>query len=167
MNTPITVQEVMLKTPKKFWRKILFGNIDQCWQWMAGRSKGGYGQFNILGKTKAVHRFVFIQLFDEPKAGLCVLHKCDNRSCVNPNHLFTGTKKDNYDDMVSKGRSNHPGAPGSKNGNAKLSEEHISVIKNRLGKGETLKSIGESFGVNLSVIWGIKVGRGWKHVKTA
>lgn len=76
-----------------------------CWNWIAAtRGKTGYGAFKYKGKTVDSHRVSFLFYNGEIPDGLLVSHTCDNRLCVNPNHLFLGTHKDNYDDMVNKGR---------------------------------------------------------------
>jgi hypothetical protein len=77
--------------------------LDSCWEWQGAKNKQGYGMFSYMGKTLGAHRFsALINGIDIENK--CVCHKCDNPSCVNPNHLFSGTHQDNTNDMVSKGR---------------------------------------------------------------
>tara|TARA_R110000868_G_scaffold319497_2_gene580477 strand:+ start:2884 stop:3231 length:348 start_codon:yes stop_codon:yes gene_type:complete len=94
------------KDLKRFWNKVDkspgLGN-GECWEWISCKTKG-YGMFRLNEKTEQAHRLsYYINNGDIPK-GLQVHHACDNRMCVNPNHLWTGTKKDNSDDKVKKGR---------------------------------------------------------------
>lgn len=77
-----------------------------CWLWTGDTSQYGYGKFRIGAHAYGcAHRFFYEQLVGPIPDGLCVLHKCDTRLCVNPGHLFLGTKKDNWDDSVRKGRA--------------------------------------------------------------
>lgn len=86
-----------------------------CMNWLASKSCGRYGAFTICSRIDGTKRKynahrVSYELFVAPiPKGLCVLHKCDNVHCVNPDHLFLGTQYDNMQDMINKGRDNHPG----------------------------------------------------------
>lgn len=90
----------------RFWSKVIIS--DGCWEWSGGKDTNGYGRISLPGKGNGsigAHRYSAIVHFGMFDKRLLVLHKCDNRSCVNPNHLFLGTEKDNMLDMVAKGRS--------------------------------------------------------------
>lgn len=83
-----------------------------CWLWGASLKEGkcgGYGQLKVNGKEVTAHRVSYMIHKGPIPKGLYVLHTCDVRSCVNPDHLFLGTQKDNIHDMMKKGRANHPG----------------------------------------------------------
>lgn len=89
----------------RFWSKVnISGGATSCWPWMAGRLWVGYGMFCLRGKTKRAHRVAWEIANGEIPSDLCVLHRCDNPSCVNPAHLFLGTSADNTRDMVAKHR---------------------------------------------------------------
>ena len=80
----------------------------QCWFWIASKRDRGYGTITLSGKAIFAHRFIWALLNGTIPDGLCVLHKCDNPPCVNPAHLFLGTRADNMRDMVQKGRKGTP-----------------------------------------------------------
>lgn len=78
-----------------------------CWLWTGRLRKNGYGRMKVNGKDERAHRVSWWIHRGEIPDDLCVLHKCDTRACVNPECLFLGTRKDNYDDMRQKGRHSH------------------------------------------------------------
>src|SRR5712692_7724477 len=86
---------------ERFWQKVE-PNPSGCWLWKGCLSRG-YGQVQIDSKQMASHRFAWEDIMGPVPEGLWVLHKCDVRNCVNPQHLFLGTNSDNVKDAVSKG----------------------------------------------------------------
>ena len=88
---------------KRFFDKVL--KTDNCWTWIGClRGKTGYGAFKINKKTVDSHRVSYTLHYGEIPKGLYVCHKCDNKKCVNPAHLFLGSPKDNWQDSFDKGR---------------------------------------------------------------
>lgn len=95
------------KVLARYWIKVR--KTDECWEWIAGkRGKTGYGSFKINGVVIDTHRVSWMIHFGPIPDGKCVLHKCDNRVCIRPDHLFLGTQLDNIRDMDKKGRRSIP-----------------------------------------------------------
>ena len=116
----------------------------------------------------SAHRFSYEHFFGAiPDAdgfhGTCVLHRCDNPSCVNPEHLFLGSNADNVHDMDSKGRRVNNQDKGSMHANSKLTEDDVDKIVEQLGKRVPQKEIAESFKVSTATINHISTGRLWAH----
>ena len=91
-----------------------FDKTDGCWVWNGATDGDGYGCFSYAGKSYRAHR-IALELDGRPPGEMFACHHCDNPSCVNPDHLFVGTNKDNMVDMVAKGRN--PDRFGPKNPN--------------------------------------------------
>lgn len=96
------------KNKSRFHSKYTVNDMTGCHEWSAGMFKGGYGAFSILGGLFKAHRVAFSLFFGINDTELLVCHRCDNRKCVNPEHLFLGTYEDNVKDMLNKGRANPP-----------------------------------------------------------
>lgn len=135
-----------------------------CWIWQGQIDALGYGKIYSRDKVPIrAHRvFWTIHRGAIPK-GLSVLHKCDVRSCVNPDHLFLGTQQDNMDDMKAKGK--WPGRKGIANGRAWLSEDQVIEIFTLIDEGRLFNyEIAELYGVAPTTISYIK-NKGWRHLK--
>ena len=129
-----------------------------CWEWSGEIDKYGYGKIFDNGKRKLSHRFSYELHFGVFDFSLYVLHKCDNPRCVNPDHLFLGTAKDNYDDAKSKNRHSH----GGMHGNSKATKEDVLFIRSsRL----SLRKLSDILNLDSSTISAIRRFKTWKHVK--
>jgi len=89
-------------SPQSFWAEV--EKTDGCWLWRAALSTNGYGQTSRDGVQIRAHRLAWELERGPIPVGLLVLHRCDVPTCVNPDHLFLGTNKDNSRDMAAKGR---------------------------------------------------------------
>lgn len=143
-----------------FWSFV--NKTDGCWLW-TGRKTDGYGMFNCMGKQDRAPRFSWRLHFGEIPVGLHVCHKCDNRACVRPDHLFLGTPKENIHDAIKKGRTRY--VHGSAHHNARLTEGAVIKIRRLRIKGYTYDQLAAQFGVDRMTIYDVVKRRGWKHVK--
>lgn len=131
-----------------------------CWLWQRSTDTHGYGQFYIGKKKHVAHRFSWTVMRGAIPSGLCVLHRCDNPPCVNPQHLFLGTQADNIHDMLAKGRMRSYFCAGEKNHSAKLTAAQVAEIRKRRGL-QTQRETGAEFGVTRKTIGRIQRMEGW------
>lgn len=127
---------------------------DGCWEWIGKRFKNQYGSIthSNLGEFSyhLAHRISYELFVKAPPITLMVLHRCDRPWCVNPEHLFLGTAKDNSDDMVSKGRSNP--ARGEHSPRCKLTDQQVAEIRSRRAAGELQRVLADEFAVSAKQI---------------
>ena len=161
--------ELTDKNIKNFWKKVDKKGEFECWEWIACKDKNGYGLFGVDKKLYKSHRISWILENGEiPKDDsfnktLYVLHKCDNPGCVNPNHLFLGTNKDNMIDMVKKGRNYI--SSGEKNGMSKKIEQEVLEIRQKYLTGlYTQKELSEEYSISRAQIQRIVNNKQWKHI---
>lgn len=131
-----------------------------CIVWSKGASGSGYGAARIGGKQVGAHRLVWESAFGPIPDGMVVCHRCDNKRCVNPAHLFLGTQAENIRDAMSKGRM----PKGSQNGNARLNEWSAVGILARLLQRQPQRAVAQEFSTtqaNISSIWR---GLSWSHL---
>lgn len=99
----------------RFWSKVDIRTDNECWNWKAGLDRRRiYGRFRIGPKTLNAHRVAYALTYGEIGEGNLILHKCDNGTCCNPNHLYEGNQCDNMNDMVNRGRMRGGRKPGKK-----------------------------------------------------
>lgn len=173
--------------------------VGECWVFTGCISTGGYGRLSVGGKIVGAHRHTWklvygpIPMLADNYHGTCVCHRCDNRACIRPAHLFIGTHTDNMRDMESKGRSDHPSgdrqglrrhpearAFGDRNGsrrhperrprgshhaNAVLSEQNVQTIRSLYESGGIRQAdLAERFGVSQVLVSQIVRNMVWRHV---
>jgi len=150
-----------------------------CLIWIGNKLPAGYGiiaEGGSGGKMLSAHRLAWQMVNGPIPNGLCVLHQCDNPSCVNPDHLFLGTNSDNSSDMVRKGRQasgqrngclTHPEKVrrGEKHVRAKLTESDVLKIRSEYASGNgTMKHFALQYGVSVRCIFFVIHRRNWTHV---
>lgn len=144
----------------RFFEKIVFGSSN-CWYWRGSLNAGGYGCIAALGESKA-HRVAWRLFRGDIPAGLDVLHTCDVRNCVNPDHLFVGTHADNMKDMASKGRGRTRPRRGIDNPASKLTPEIVAEMKALHDAGLSYAKIAARFGVVPMTAQRAVVGTSWQ-----
>ncbi len=186
------------KEQANFWSKvnkngsIIPGMDSPCWEWIAGKFSSGYGAFAINRQAYGAHRISYALAFGQlPKDQQDVLHKCDNPSCLNPSHLFSGDDYTNQADMIKKGRGNKSRGDehysrkrpdllsrgdshysktvgrmlrGESNGRAVLVADQVRNIRSSAKKGESVTSLSLRFGVSAGTVSGIVRGITWRHL---
>lgn len=151
----------------KFWESVKFPNgLSGCWE-VQRTTKKGYGlayigKSGLIHKEFVAHRLLFF--FNNPDAdqSLMCLHRCDNRRCCNPAHIFLGTAQDNTDDMIAKGRANY--ARGERAGCAKFNAQIVHEVRRLYATGLGYRKVGQLTGVSRSHVKSIVIGRAWAHL---
>ena len=153
----------------RFWSKVKIGEKEECWEWEGSKDKDGYGWFTKDTKTISAHRYSLklkLNNFDLPTE-VQARHTCDNRGCVNPDHLKEGSAADNSADMVERNRQ----VCGEKQHSSVLTEEQAKeiLIQYRADKQSgrlygSLERLAKSYGVDKQVVSRLTAGKTWKHL---
>jgi DNA-directed RNA polymerase subunit RPC12/RpoP len=157
-----TGQRKVTRTPitERFWRYVMSGAPDDCWEWAGGRDHHGYGRLHGEEGRSSVakaHRVSYeIHIGPIPLGGN-VLHTCDNPPCCNPTHLFLGTKADNTADMIAKGRDYKVGIVNRLQRQV-LSDDQVREIRERYAAGASAKKLSSEFGYGPKYIYAIVSG---------
>jgi hypothetical protein len=146
---------------ERFWEKV--EKTDTCWVWKGSIQKNrGYGVIWITNKKKeGAHRLSLILHGKKLPPWCVVMHKCDNPSCVNPNHLKFGTPKDNCDDKERKRRGNHP--RGEASGLAKLNEKSVHSIRRDYPR-QSSRTLAKKYNVSHKTILAVVNRKAWSHI---
>jgi predicted XRE-type DNA-binding protein len=151
----------------RFFDKVDIRSPDDCWDWQAATDEKGYGRFWLNGGMRLSHRVAYFLKHNEELSEEFVLHKCDNPSCVNPNHLYTGDQQDNIDDAVERGRIVEPPTlKREENPQAILTEHEVSILKWQLENTDmSQRELADIHGCSQPEISKINRGVTWSDVE--
>jgi len=159
---------------QRFWEKVAVKGDDECWEWLASKDPDGYGYFsfsciNGVKQTIMAHRYSMmtkLNNYDLPHTVLAC-HTCDNRGCVNPNHLYEGSPKDNSTDMIERNRQ----SCGENHHSAKMTEEQardcIEIYTADKQNGRlygSLERLALKHNLSKQVIYRCVSGKTWRHL---
>jgi hypothetical protein len=150
------------RTIEHFWDRAKFNPINQCLEWQYGLNSG-YGYITWKQRNWLAHRFAYTIYFGSIVDELFVLHKCDNKLCINPAHLYLGDHQANMNDAIARGRFN-PKGEGNKS--AKITGEIVKEIR-ILRPHFTLRELGFKFKLTQTQLCGICKRRYWPHILDA
>jgi len=156
-----------MRVAAEFWSRVdRSGGPEACWLWMGCLHWRGYGEVRIRGKLFRAHRAAWIKTNGDIPDGLHVLHRCDNRRCVNPGHLFLGTNADNVADMVAKRRHWAHTRPevavrGERHGCAKLNAQQAKAIRDLCSIPESEAAVARLYAVSKTTTNKIARGLRW------
>ncbi len=134
---------------------------DACWLWQGSTNVWGYGKIKLAGKTLSTHRASYGVFVGEVPENTNVLHRCDVRNCIRPDHLFIGTTQDNVRDKVAKERQPR----GVTHGCHVLSESEVAEIRRLRKQGKLLREIADIFGISKSLVSQIANLQVWTHLE--
>ncbi len=147
----------------RFFEKV--EKTEKCWLWTASKNTSGYGNFGDgtpQNKLLLVHRFSWQIHKGEIPNNLWVLHKCDVRHCVNPDHLYLGTLKNNIKDMMDRKRNRVP--IGEEHYLTKLKTHDVKIIRQLFGLGLKRKEIAKLYKISLKNVRDVIARKTWNHV---
>lgn len=168
-----------------FWALTIPEPNTGCWLWLGTEGPRGYGRLSFCGRRQRANRCAW-EITRGPIAdGLFVCHRCDQPSCVNPDHLFLGTHQDNMSDMARKGRGRgcNPNprrgdahhararpevvARGERSGSAKVTSAMVLALRARRAQGQTFLRIATEMGLPMNLVRCAAIGRTWAHLPNA
>lgn len=144
----------------RFWQKVARVGDSECWEWLAFRNPSGYGMIRNGSVMALAPRVAWVIANGPVPDGKHVLHTCDNRGCVNIEHLYVGTNRDNIQDKVRRGRASfpHPERRGEKHPMAKLSDAEAALIRETPKRHGSGVELARRFNVSVATISKIRSG---------
>lgn len=148
-----------MEVKERFWSKVDIKGPDECWNWKAGKNESGYGHFWLDQHNVKAHRVSWLLSNGDIPDKMCVCHKCDNPSCINPSHLFLGTNNDNVKDRNKKNRQYR--AQGERHGRSKLTTAQVIEIRS---DARPSKVIAEAYNISNNYVYDLKSKKRWNFV---
>lgn len=149
------------KLIRRFFSKVDIRGENECWIWLGFIQVNGYGQVSYKGKPSKTHRISWLVHNGEIPEGMHVLHRCDNKKCINPKCLWLGTQQENVEDMLNKNRGYVP--KGDKHGRSKLVLKEVIEIKEKYNTGKyTYNNLSKEYNVSAVQIFRIVKNEQWK-----
>jgi hypothetical protein len=149
----ITLEQLLTKGTK---------TSNGCIEWDGYKCPEGYGVLSVQGKKVKAHRLAATLAYGQPQKNHRALHSCDNRPCINPEHLRWGTAKENYQDMIDRNRTNY--ASGERHGKTKLTNADVLQIRELGKQGVSQTEIAKRYNMSQAGIWLILQHINWKNV---
>lgn len=152
----------------RFWKKVDKRTDGECWPWLGAKNNhSGHGHFMLRSKPDKklvmAYRFMWMITFGRIPADMCICHRCDNPSCVNPAHLFLGTQADNLRDMREKGRQ----AVGEQCGKHLLTADDVIALRIQAALGVSQTELAQRFNTVQSHVSKIVSGQRWAHLEVS
>lgn len=166
MTRPGTYQTFTLPNAERFWSRVDRGTGDSCWRWNGARNKEGYGRVRCGARIQLAHRVAYrLQCGDIPDGAL-VLHRCDNKRCVRPDHLHLGDYAANMREASERGLIVRVPARGERCGRHKLTDADVRSIRARSATGISRTALAREFKVTSQQVGAIVLGKSWRHLLT-
>lgn len=159
-NRRFSYERFILEFNKKFTKS----SYCKCWEWIASKNRDGYGTVSFNGKVMTSHRVAWIVNNGKIPLSTNVLHRCDNPSCVNPEHLFLGTQGDNIRDCVQKGRFTRSDRRGEKSAISPFKNGDILSIRQEAANGKSRSQIARERNCSRTSIDSIVNRKTWTHI---
>lgn len=143
---------------ERFWEKVY--KSDECWVWTAAKYPSGYGLFvSHKGESpEGAHRVSYRLTFGKIPKGKQILHRCDNRPCVLPDHLYAGTQSENMHDKIRRGRWKYTprNQRGENNPNSIISDARVAKMLAEIESGKGPISVARKYGISYKTLWAIR-----------
>jgi len=159
-NKPKRLPPLSQQDVQRFWSKVVKGDSNECWPWLGGCSKNCYGTLWVSGVSIIATRIAWFLEHGEDPYPLLIRHKCDRPWCCNPNHLLTGTHKENSQDAIDRGRR----PTGENHNRAILNNQSVAALLVDRASGMSIPKLCQKYDVSQGAVIPIIKGLTWRHV---